>query len=49
VIECSPSRFLEELPEEDLEWQGRGDDDPKKNEAQGQATLAGLKGMFEDF
>jgi ATP-dependent DNA helicase Rep len=49
LIECSPSRFLEELPEEDLEWQGRGDDDPKKNEAQGQATLAGLKGMFADF
>ncbi|HCH32551.1 MAG TPA: DNA helicase Rep [Oceanospirillaceae bacterium] len=49
LIECSPSRFLDELPEDDLEWQGRGDDDPSKNVAQGQATLAGLKGMFEDF
>ena len=49
LIECTPSRFLDELPEDDLEWQGRGDDDPSKNVAQGQATLAGLKGMFEDF
>lgn len=49
LIECSPSRFLDELPEDDLEWQGRGDDDPSKNLEQGQATLAGLKGMFEDF
>ena len=49
LIECAPSRFLEELPEDDLEWQGRGDDDPKKNVAQGQATLAGLKDMFADF
>ena len=45
-----PVAFLEELPDEDLEWQGRGDDDPKKNEAQGQATPSGpLKGMFADF
>ena len=49
LIECTPSRFLDELPEDDLEWQGRGDDDPSKNLEQGQATLAGLKGMFEDF
>jgi len=49
LIECTSSRFLDELPEDDLEWQGRGDDDPSKNLAQGQATLAGLKGMFEDF
>lgn len=49
LIECSPSRFLNELPADDLEWQGRGDDDPKKNVAQGQATLAGLKGMFADL
>jgi len=49
LIECSPSRFLDELPADDLEWQGRGDDDPKKNVAQGQATLAGLKGMFADL
>ena len=49
LIECSPSRFLDELPADDLEWQGRGDDDPKKNVAKGQATLAGLKGMFADL
>ena len=49
LVECSPSRFLDELPEDDLEWQGRGDDDPSKNLEQGQATLAGLKGMFADF
>ena len=49
VMETTPSRFLDELPESDLEWEGRGDDDPKKNVVQGQATLAGLKGLFDDF
>ena len=49
VMETTPSRFLDELPEADLEWEGRGDEDPKKNVAQGQATLAGLKGLFDDF
>jgi ATP-dependent DNA helicase Rep len=49
MLETTPSRFLDELPEADLEWEGRGDDDPSKNVQQGQATLAGLKGLLDDF
>lgn len=45
---CEPSRFLAELPQEDLEWEGRnGDADPEKNQRRAGATLASLKGMFD--
>ncbi|MDP6164836.1 MAG: 3'-5' exonuclease, partial [Gammaproteobacteria bacterium] len=47
MMETTISRFLDELPANDLEWEGRGDDDPQKNVQQGQATLAGLKGLFD--
>jgi ATP-dependent DNA helicase Rep len=46
TINCEPSRFLEELPAEDLSWQGADVDDEKANEARGQETLAGLKDLF---
>ncbi len=49
LLRFQKTAVVDELPEDDLEWQGRGDDDPSKNLEQGQATLAGLKGMFEDF
>ena len=46
-IECEPSRFLRELPEEDLEWEG---ENCKRDEAgskqRGRAQLAGLKAML---
>lgn len=45
---CEPSRFLAELPQEDVEWEGRnGDADPEKNQRRAGATLASLKGMFD--
>ncbi|RLQ21005.1 DNA helicase Rep [Seongchinamella sediminis] len=46
TINCEPSRFLDELPQDDLSWQGAGVDDGEANEARGQATLAGLKELF---
>ena len=46
TINCEPSRFLEELPADDLRWQGADVDDEEANEARGQETLAGLKGLF---
>ncbi len=42
---CEPSRFLEELPEEDLEWSG-GKATEKTEQSKGKAHLAGLREML---
>jgi len=48
-VECEPSRFLEELVAEDLEWHGRGDRvDTEKSRERGHAHLAALRGMLSD-
>lgn len=48
VCETTPSRFLNELPEENLEWEGRpGDHDPEKEKVRAHEALAGLKGLFD--
>jgi ATP-dependent DNA helicase Rep len=44
---CEPSRFLAELPQDDLEWEGRGDADPAQNLKRGGQTLASLRNMFD--
>ena len=49
MFETTASRFLDELPADDLEWEGRGDEDPAKKVEKGQAALAGLKGLFADL
>ena len=46
---CEPSRFLDELPEEDIEREGQGEMDPERNKARGKQTLAGLKNLLDDF
>ncbi len=46
-IDCAPSRFLDELPEDDLIIEGLGDVNEKANKARGQATLSGLKSLFD--
>ncbi|PLW68477.1 DNA helicase Rep [Pseudohalioglobus lutimaris] len=46
TINCEPSRFLDELPADDLNWQGADIKDEKANEERGQETLAGLKNLF---
>lgn len=46
-IECEPSRFLSELPEEHVERQGGGRKlDPETSKARGRAHLAALKDML---
>lgn len=42
------SRFLEELPSEDLELEGMGQDNPEQAEKQGAETLSSLMSMFDD-
>ena len=45
--DVEPSRFLEELPKEDLEWSGIGrKTDPQQSQQRGQAHLANLRGML---
>ncbi|MFK7977768.1 MAG: DNA helicase Rep [Halioglobus sp.] len=46
TIDCEPSRFLDELPPEDLQWQGGGEEQQEKNEERAAETLAGLKDLF---
>jgi len=46
VMDTVPSRFLDELPEEDLEWEGRDPGCEKTNRAHGNATLSSLKNLF---
>jgi ATP-dependent DNA helicase Rep len=44
---CEPSRFLAELPEDDLEWQGKSHvADPEQRQEKGQAHLANLRGLL---
>lgn len=46
TIRCEPSRFIAELPQDDLQWQGGGQDTPEANRDRGQETLTGLKNLF---
>lgn len=47
LVRCEPSRFIQELPSDDLRWEGRGSKlSPEEKQARGQASLAGLKAML---
>ncbi|TXS94221.1 DNA helicase Rep [Parahaliea maris] len=46
TVPCEPSRFLAELPEEDLVWQGGGEASPEANQERAAETLSGLKALF---
>mgnify|MGYP000010569046 CR=1 FL=1 len=46
MARCEPSRFLDELPEEDLEWFGVKASKEKATEAKGKAHLDGLKALL---
>ncbi len=48
VIDCSPSRFLEELPAETLEWEGRTELSAEEKKARGASALAGLRGLLAE-
>ena len=47
VLDCLPSRFLDELPQEDLEIEGGAEKCQVQNQKRGQATLSSLKGLFD--
>ncbi|WP_370583977.1 DNA helicase Rep [Motiliproteus sp. SC1-56] len=48
VSDTVPSRFLDELPEEDLEWEGRDPGCEQANQTRGRATLSSLKNLLAD-
>ncbi len=48
VQDCQPSRFLDELPEDSLEWFGRsGERNEEKSKELARSHLAGLKNLLE--
>jgi len=49
TVRCAPSRFLDELPPELLEWRGRdADRDHARSRERASAHLAHLRAMFSD-
>jgi len=47
IIECSPSRFLDELPQEDLQWEGQEDTPVEVKAARGNDALAAMRAMLK--
>ena len=47
VITTTPSRFLDELPQDLLDWEGRSESTPEQKKEKGSAALASLMGMFD--
>ena len=49
LVSCEPSRFLQELPAEDLQWEGRGVKLSKEEQQErGKASIAGLRALLEN-
>ena len=46
MVDRQPSRFLDELPEEELEWPARKALDPEVKKERGQASLAHLRSLL---
>lgn len=47
VIDCTPSRFLDELPPEDLVWEGQDDAPREVKQATGKSALADIRAMLK--
>jgi ATP-dependent DNA helicase Rep len=43
------SRFLDELPQDDIEWEGKTEISEEKKRARGQETMNNLKNLMADF
>ncbi|TVP88732.1 MAG: DNA helicase Rep [Pseudomonadaceae bacterium] len=46
IIDCLPSRFLDELPDEDLEWEGTDDAPPEQKQARGNTALSDIRSLI---
>jgi ATP-dependent DNA helicase Rep len=47
VIDCLPSRFLDELPPEDLQWEGHDDAPVEVKAKRGNSALADIRAMLK--
>jgi len=47
ISDCSPSRFLDELPPEDLLWEGQEDAPPEVKAATGNSALANMRALLK--
>ncbi len=48
TLECAPSRFLEELPPEALEWEGRVELSEEESRDRAHTAIAGLRSMLAE-
>ena len=46
MIDCLPSRFLDELPSEDLEWEGTEDVPVEQKQARGNTALSDIRSLL---
>ncbi|MNJ62340.1 ATP-dependent DNA helicase Rep [compost metagenome] len=47
IIDCAPSRFLDELPDDDLAWEGLDDAPTEVKAARGNNALADIRAMLK--
>jgi ATP-dependent DNA helicase Rep len=48
LVDCTPSRFLEELPTDVVEWEGRTELSAEEKKARGASALAGLRSLLTE-
>ncbi|MEJ2345873.1 MAG: 3'-5' exonuclease, partial [Gammaproteobacteria bacterium] len=46
MVPCTPSRFLQELPADDLQWEDAAPADPQERKQRSQAHLAHLRDLL---
>ena len=46
IVPTTPSRFLDELPTEHLQWEGRNPSTPEQKQQKGEEALAGLRSLL---
>jgi ATP-dependent DNA helicase Rep len=46
VVQCEPSRFLNELPADDVQWEGKSTANPEQKQERGSAHLAHLRNIL---
>jgi len=47
IIDCTPSRFLDELPPDDLEWEGHDEAPKEVKVARGNEALAAMRAILK--
>ncbi|MDH5649431.1 MAG: UvrD-helicase domain-containing protein [Gammaproteobacteria bacterium] len=45
-VDCEPSRYLSELPKDDVQWEGLANPDPEESKKRGQAHLDNLRALL---